>query len=131
MKEMARLMKLLSDPARLRILLLLTARELCVCQIMGILGISQPMVSKNLKLLDAAGLLQERKKGKLVFYSIDQNMQERNSRLISLLKELLEDDQVIRQDIRSMEECAEYQKECGKCDMKTFLSYMEKKRNRR
>lgn len=123
-------MKLFSDPARLRILMLLAAQELCVCQIMGILGISQPLVSRNLKLLDSAGLLHERKKGKLVFYSLAEPMPEVSLRLTGLLKEHLRKDPVIQQDIRSMKECGEFQKKTGKCDMKTFLSYMEKKRKK-
>ena len=57
MKKVEKIMKLLSDNTRLRILMLLTRRELCVCQIMGVLGVSQPLVSRNLKLLGDAGFL--------------------------------------------------------------------------
>jgi hypothetical protein len=39
MKEIERTLKLLSDPTRLRILMLLSRRELCVCQVMGIIGV--------------------------------------------------------------------------------------------
>lgn len=131
MKNTVTAFKLLSDPARLRILMLLRAKELCVCQIMGILGISQPLVSRNLRLLDSAGLLKERKAGKLVFYSLSDHMQALYSELIDLLAKYLRDDPVIHQDMRSMKECREFQKKTGKCDMKTFLSYMEKKRRKK
>ncbi len=131
MKNTVSAFKLLSDPARLRMLMLLRTKELCVCQIMGILGISQPLVSRNLKLLDSAGLLKERKAGKLVFYSLSDRMQALHSDLIDLMAKHLRDDPVIHQDIRSMKECREFQEKIGKCDMKTFLSYMEKKRRKK
>src|SRR4030042_5765138 len=85
MKKLEKIMKLLSDNARLRILMLLTSRELCVCQVMGVLGISQPLVSRNLKLLGDAGFLEERKEGKLVFYSMKKKMDDLHARMIELL----------------------------------------------
>ena len=84
-----------SDSNRIRILMLLTRRELCVCQVMGVLGVSQPLVSRNLKLLGDAGFLEERKEGKLVFYSMKKKMDTLNSRLIELLKETLEGDRIL------------------------------------
>ena len=128
MKNIEKIMKLLSDNTRLRILMLLTKRELCVCQIMGVLGISQPLVSRNLKLLSDAAFLEERKKGKLVFYSLKQNMNTLNARIIALLKETLRDDRILTEDLGSLRECEEFQKKTGKCDMKTFSEYMAKRR---
>jgi len=123
-------MKLLSDNTRLRILMLLTKRECCVCQIMGVLGVSQPLVSRNLKLLDDSGFLTERKEGKLVFYSMKKNMDVLNSRLVELLKETLKGDSILSEDLRSLRECEEFQKKAGKCDMKTFSDYMSKSRRK-
>lgn len=130
MKKVEKIMKLLSDNTRLRILMLLTRRELCVCQIMGVLGVSQPLVSRNLKLLDDAGFLAERKDGKLVFYSLKKNTDTLNGRLIELLKETLKGDRILSKDIRSLRECEEFQKKTGKCDMKTFSDYMSKSRRK-
>ena len=130
MKKLEKIMKLLSDNTRLRILILLTRRELCVCQIMGVLGVSQPLVSRNLKLLDDAGFLAERKEGKLVFYSLKKNMDVLNSRLVELLKETLKGDRILSEDLRSLRECEEFQKKTGKCDMKTFSDYMSKSRRK-
>lgn len=123
-------MKLLSDNTRLRILMLLTKRELCVCQIMGVLGVSQPLVSRNLKLLFDAGFLKERKEGKLVFYSVKRKMNDLNSSLIELLKETLKGDRILLDDLRSLRDCEEFQKKTGKCDMKTFAEYMSKSRRK-
>ncbi|MEW6109875.1 MAG: metalloregulator ArsR/SmtB family transcription factor [Nitrospirota bacterium] len=131
MKNIVSIMKLLSDPARLRILMILTKKELCVCQIMGVLGISQPLVSRNLKLLDDSGFIQSRKKGKLVFYSVQEKMPGINFKIAELLKDVLGNDPVLKEDLKSLRDCEEFQKKTGKCDMETFLSYIEKKRNKR
>jgi ArsR family transcriptional regulator len=131
MKKLERIMKLLSDSNRIRILMLLTRRELCVCQIMGVLGVSQPLVSRNLKLLGDAGFLEERKDGKLVFYSIKNKMDPLNARLTGLLKETLKDDRILSEDLSSLRDCEEFQKKTGKCDMKTFSEYMSKSRGKK
>jgi ArsR family transcriptional regulator len=130
MKKLERTMKLLSDSNRVRILMLLTRRELCVCQIMGVLGVSQPLVSRNLKLLGDAGFLEERKDGKLVFYSMKKKMDDLNVRLTGLLKVTLKGDRILSGDLRSLRECEEFQKKTGKCDMKTFSEYMSKSRRK-
>lgn len=123
-------MKLLSDSTRLRILMLLTRRELCVCQVMGVLGISQPLVSRNLKLLFDAGFLEERKEGKLVFYFMRKQMDTLNTKIIGLLNEVLLGDRILSEDLRSLRDCEEFQKKTGKCDMKTFSEYMSKSRRK-
>ena len=129
MKEIERMLKLLSDTTRLRTIMLLSRRELCVCQIMGVLGISQPLVSRNLNLMAAAGFLDERKEGKLVFYSLSRNIPPDAAKIISLLKEALKNDRIVEDDLKSLMDCEEFQKKTGKCDMKTFKDFMAKKRN--
>jgi ArsR family transcriptional regulator len=53
----------LSDPTRLRILLLLRTGELCVCEVVNALQISQPTASKHLAVLRRVGLTVARKEG--------------------------------------------------------------------
>ncbi len=130
MKNIARTMKLLSDPGRLRILMVLTRRELCVCQIMGVLGISQPLVSRNLTLLRTAGFLEERKVGKLVFYSVKKDMDRIRRKIIAILREALKSDSILTDDLRSLRDCEEFQKKTGKCDMRTFADFMKKKKTK-
>jgi DNA-binding transcriptional ArsR family regulator len=55
------------------ILLLLCRKELCVCQIMGVLGLPKPLVSRNLALLHRAGLLAARRTGKMMYYRLRRN----------------------------------------------------------
>lgn len=107
--------------------MLLTEKELCGCQLMGVLGISQPLVSRNLSLLSGAGLLDERRDGKLIFYSTKKNPSKTAKEVMELLKKKLKDDKTLKDDRSSLSECYEFQKKSGKCDMKTFLAYREKK----
>ncbi len=130
MKSIARTMKLLSDTARLRILMVLTKRELCVCQIMGVLGISQPLVSRNLALLKDAGLLDERKDGKLVFYSIKKDMAPTHRKIVGVLREAMKSDRILSEDLRSLMDCEEFRKKTGRCDMKTFSDFVKRRRAR-
>ena len=66
----SRFFKALADETRLRILRLLEIREMCVCEVMVALGLTQPTASHHLGLLENAGLVKDRKEGKWVFYSI-------------------------------------------------------------
>jgi ArsR family transcriptional regulator len=60
----------LAHPARLRLLGMLAGGELCVCQMIALLGLAPSTVSKHLSVLAHGGLVSERKEGKLVFYSL-------------------------------------------------------------
>jgi len=66
----SRFFKALADETRLRILSLLQVREMCVCEVMVALDLTQPTASHHLGLLENAGLAKDRKEGKWVFYSI-------------------------------------------------------------
>jgi ArsR family transcriptional regulator len=127
MKNMARMFQLFSDETRLRILMLLAADELFVCQIMAVLGVSQPLVSRNLAMLRDAGILDERKDKKLVFYSLKKGLKGPASRVMNILKSELLDDDTFRRDREVLADCKEFQRRAGACDMKTFLEYMRKK----
>ena len=65
-----RFFKALADETRLRILGLLEVREMCVCEVMVALNLTQPTASHHLGLLENAGLVEDRKEGKWVFYSL-------------------------------------------------------------
>src|SRR3954451_15424236 len=60
----------LADPTRLRILALLRAMELSVGELAQVLGQSQPRVSRHLKILADAGVLERRKEGSWVFLTL-------------------------------------------------------------
>ncbi len=64
-------MKAASDPTRVRILKILESGEICVCQIIAVIQLSQPTISNHLSLLKSAGLIKDRKDKKWVFYSLE------------------------------------------------------------
>ena len=66
----SKVFKALSDPIRLRILGLLSSREMCVCEVMVALNLTQPTASHHLRILENVALVKDRKEGKWVFYSI-------------------------------------------------------------
>lgn len=68
MEQLLAMLKAVGDPTRLRLLLLLREAELTVSELTHILGQSQPRVSRHLRLLCEAGLLQRFKEGSWVFY---------------------------------------------------------------
>jgi ArsR family transcriptional regulator len=69
-KKKAKFFKALADEIRLRILSLLASREMCVCEVMVALNLTQPTASHHLRILENVGLVKDRKEGKWVFYSI-------------------------------------------------------------
>lgn len=64
----ARMFKVLGDANRIKIMEFLRRGERCQCELIPILDQSQPTVSRHLRLLEEAGLLQSRRKGNKVFY---------------------------------------------------------------
>ena len=72
MDDLVKIFKALADKTRLRIIFTLLAakNELCICEIVDALKIAQYNISRHAKELRVAGLVQERKEGKFVFYSI-------------------------------------------------------------
>jgi len=66
----AEIFKLLGDPTRVKLLFALSQRELCVCDLSAVLGMTQSAVSHQLRVLRGAHLVKYRKEGKVVFYSL-------------------------------------------------------------
>lgn len=61
----------LADPTRLRLISALSGRELCVCDLSVVLGMSQSAVSHQLRLLRNLNLVKYRKEGRIVYYALD------------------------------------------------------------
>ena len=64
------ILKILSDPTRLRLLALVLSEELSVAELQEILGMGQSRISSQLALLRQAGLVSDRREGKKAFYSL-------------------------------------------------------------
>jgi ArsR family transcriptional regulator len=70
MKLLLKAIKALADGNRLRILRLLMDRPRCVCELRKALGITQPSVSKHLRILEEAGLVDRNRSGQFIDYHL-------------------------------------------------------------
>jgi ArsR family transcriptional regulator, arsenate/arsenite/antimonite-responsive transcriptional repressor len=71
----AALFRVLGEPARLQLLSLIAAQpsgEVCACELVESLGLSQPTVSHHLKVMYEAGLLSKERRGTWIYYRIVQ-----------------------------------------------------------
>ena len=73
MDEYLHIFKALGDENRLRILLMLRHRPLCVCEIHEVLNIAMSTLSAHLKLMKNTGLIEDTKDGRWVIYSLSEN----------------------------------------------------------
>ena len=85
----AGLFKVLGDPTRTRILRALRSGELCVCDIMRALGITQSKASRHLRYLFNVGLVSDRREGAWMYYRMAVPPESDQEKLIQLLGEML------------------------------------------
>jgi ArsR family transcriptional regulator len=70
-EKLLQLFNALSDQKRLKIVILLLNRKLCVCEFTEVLEVTQSTVSHHLSLLESAGLIRGFNKGKWTFYEVE------------------------------------------------------------
>ena len=90
--------KAISDPTRVRMLKLLEPGELCVCDIMEVLGIKQPTASKHLSILKSSGMVESRKQGTWSYYRLSEKLQKDTKGFLRFVREHLNDDLLVRKD---------------------------------
>jgi len=71
LNDYAGIFKLLGDPTRLHIMAILSLKELCVCELVELLSLSQSNISQHLAKLRSYGLVKERKEAQWIYYSIN------------------------------------------------------------
>ncbi len=120
MQDAVEFFKILSDSTRLRILLLLNQRELCVCQMMGALGMPQPRVSQQLALLKRAGLVAPYRNGKWIYYRLSPTFHEQFPAGLALLAARLQGDQTVQTDTAALQACLKQQDATCRCDLSSF-----------
>lgn len=69
--DLAELFKVFGDTTRIKILCALFESEMCVCDIAALLNMTHSAISHQLRVLKAAKLVKNRKAGKVVYYSLD------------------------------------------------------------
>ncbi|MGA8277003.1 MAG: metalloregulator ArsR/SmtB family transcription factor [Rhodanobacteraceae bacterium] len=85
------LLRLLSDPTRVRLLALLEREELTVAELSAVLRLAQPRVSTHLAKLKEAGLVRDRRAGVSAYYRFNADTDVRESALLRALKESVKD----------------------------------------
>lgn len=100
MEKLVDVLKALSDETRLRILNLLYKKELCVCDIMETLQISQAKASRHLIYLKNAGLVKDRKYAQWAYYSMSKD--ERMKFIDSLVFDNLINLELYKKDIENL-----------------------------
>ena len=71
MENWAEIYKAMADKTRLHILALLKHDEMCVCELVEVLKMTQPAISQHLRKLKQVGLVKERKKAQWVYYALE------------------------------------------------------------
>ncbi|MDS1030386.1 metalloregulator ArsR/SmtB family transcription factor [Bacillota bacterium LX-D] len=102
MQLLLNILKALSDETRLRIINLLYEKELCVCDIMETLQITQTKASRHLSYLKNSGLVSDRKHAQWVYYSIIHDTQ--NKFLDSLVFDNLRNLEQFKNDLANLKE---------------------------
>ena len=91
-----------ADPTRIRVVNLLGGGELCVCQIVYVLGMSQPKISRHLAILRDAGMVSDRKDGRWVHYSLTKPASNLHARLAGCARECFADVELLRDDLNRL-----------------------------
>lgn len=106
MKDELNLFRALSDETRLRIMVLLSERELCVCQLEWALGFSQAKVSRHLTVLKNASLVKDRREGLWIFYSLTEPRNELEKCIHKYLREYFAKRlDLFKNDLTNMKKC--------------------------
>ncbi|MHB0867029.1 MAG: ArsR/SmtB family transcription factor [Thermoleophilia bacterium] len=102
MKRTAQLFKALSDDTRLRILGLLLEGELCVCDLVAILGLPQSTVSRHLSYLKHSGLVDDKRQGVWMHYQLAEGDSNIHRDMITLLRHDLAGLSQVRDDLKAL-----------------------------
>jgi ArsR family transcriptional regulator len=105
MKDFVNVMKALSDPNRIKILKMLQHKMMCVCELQAALQIAQPSVSKHLKILENADLVDSKKDGMWVNYHLtDGSKSPYAASILGNLRHWLEDDREVAELVEKLPE---------------------------
>ncbi len=101
LKIYLKVVKALSDRSRVKIIKMLQCREMCVCELQAALELAQPSVSKHLRILEEAGLVESRKAGMWVNYRLADSADSIYAgHMQSILRDWLNDDQEIQKIVQ-------------------------------
>jgi ArsR family transcriptional regulator len=113
MLELVAIARVLADPTRVRIITALSHGELCVCELVDVLGISQSSLSSHLQICRQAGVVTTRKESRWIYYSLATRYGPLIKTIFSELQTLRTDEQ-LRGDARRLKKRLEM-REGGRC----------------
>ena len=120
MEQLTQMYKALSEDMRLRVVMLLTHGEICVCDLMAIFGESQSKVSRHLAYLKHSGLVKSRRVGTWMHYSLKEPLDSTIDAQITFMKQhfsqlpVFQNDEKKMQDIKKQKLCEEDIKDGGR-----------------
>jgi ArsR family transcriptional regulator len=99
MRDFLSITKALSDENRVRALMALSGGELCVCQIIELLGLAPSTVSKHMAILHQVGLAETRKEGRWIYYRLSEEPSTPSAtQALNMTMKCLAKDRRIRED---------------------------------
>jgi ArsR family transcriptional regulator len=111
MDKMTDFFKVLSDETRIRILVLLYHKKLCVCQLCGIMGETQPKISKHLSKLRDMGFVKDERKEQFIYYYL--NLEDKLFEgILKGIVENLEEYETLRMDIERLDSAEGFLSTC-------------------
>ena len=102
MNEILNITKALSDDNRVRAVMMLADGELCVCQIIEMLGLAPSTVSKHMSILRQAGLVATRKQGRWIYYRLADSKRTAAFEITKWLNKHLKDDPDYTKDLQKL-----------------------------
>ena len=112
-RELVAIAKALSDPTRVRIIAALRNGELCVCELVDALSISQSSLSSHLQVCREAGIVTTRKESRWIYYSLSNRYGPLVERIFSELQ-TVGNNQQVRRDARRLDKRLQM-REGGRC----------------
>jgi ArsR family transcriptional regulator, arsenate/arsenite/antimonite-responsive transcriptional repressor len=92
------LFRALGDPTRLRLLNLIADQEICVCYFTEVIGAPQPKISRHLAYLRKAGIVEARREGKWIHYSLATPPSPHAASILKTVLEALKQDKALQRD---------------------------------
>jgi ArsR family transcriptional regulator len=111
------LTRALGDPTRIRIANLLAAGELCVCDLVVLLGLPQPTVSRHLAVLRASGIVQARRRGRYAHYRLAEPESGFHASLLRAIRRDLDGRELADERSRALECVAERRRNPAECQL--------------
>ena len=102
MKDVSQLYKALADETRLRILNLLLQGELCICELMEILDMTQSKVSRHMAYLRHSGIVNDRREAVWVYYSLAEPKTKVHKCQLKCIQDCFDEYEILKKDLEKL-----------------------------